>query len=181
MGEDPTTDLTGTDFTLYETEALNGSLANLDELISINGQVPPARGNVVDQPGELACLYNETDDLILSVVPADFVEFDDLPMVDGKTLLKIETNDLNITQGSGPNPADTNPGLISGDAIDTFVVLGELFPRFNENQEAAEEDTARNVVNKTVRREEEPQQSEEELTNEDERPHSKFPRSVRKV
>ena len=89
-----------------------------------------------DQPKELGCLYDNTDNLILSLVPDDFLEFDDLPMEDGETLLTVETNDLEMTQGSGPNPADTNPGLISGDATDSSVVLRELFPKLKENQEA---------------------------------------------
>ena len=38
-----------------------------------------------DQPKELGCLYDNTDDLILSLVPDDFLEFDDLPMEDGET------------------------------------------------------------------------------------------------
>ena len=46
VGEDPITDLTGTDFTLQDTEALTGSLASLDELLSTNGQLPPAGGDV---------------------------------------------------------------------------------------------------------------------------------------
>ena len=46
VGEDPTTDLTGTDSTLYVTEILDGSLANLDELIATNGQIPPARSTL---------------------------------------------------------------------------------------------------------------------------------------
>ena len=61
-----------------------------------------------------------------------------------------ETNNPNVTQGLGPNPADTEPGPLSRDVIDTSVTLGELYPRLNKNQEAAEEDTAPNVVNKTV-------------------------------
>ena len=89
-----------------------------------------------DQPKELACLYDNTDGLILSLVPADFLEFDNLPMEDKETLLTVETNDPEMTQGSGPNPADTNPGLTSGDATDSSVVLGELFPKLKENQEA---------------------------------------------
>ena len=38
VGEDPTTDLTGTDFTSHETEELTGSLASLDK-ITQNGQL----------------------------------------------------------------------------------------------------------------------------------------------
>ena len=67
-GEDPITNLTWTDFTLQDMEALTGSLASLDELLSTNGELPPAGGDVEDQPGGLAYLHDETFDLILSVV-----------------------------------------------------------------------------------------------------------------
>ena len=93
VGEDPTTDLTRTNFKLYNTEALEGSLANLDKLMAACGQVSPAWGTVEDQPKELAYLYDDTDDLILSIIPADLVDFDNLPMGDGETSLTALTDD----------------------------------------------------------------------------------------
>ena len=110
-----------------------------------------------DQPEELAYLYNNTDDLILSVILANLVDFDDLPMEDGETLLTAVTDDHfddlpmedgetlltavtddpEATQGPGPDPADTIPELIPGNATDTPVMLRELIPHLDENQEVA--------------------------------------------
>ena len=106
-GEDPITDLTGTDFTLQDTEALTGSLARLDELLSTNGQLPPAGGDVEDQPGGLAYLHDETFDLILSVVPSYtcFADTDDHPTEDRTTLLEMKT-----TFNSSPE-LNQEPGL----------------------------------------------------------------------
>jgi hypothetical protein len=55
-------------------------------------------------------------------------------------------------------------GLLSGGVVDTPDVLGELFPDLD--QEQAEEDAARDVVNKTVRMEDDPQTREEGLPRE---------------
>jgi hypothetical protein len=91
--EDPTTDLTGTEFTLQDTEAFTGSLASLDELFSSNGQLPPTGGDVEDQPGGLAYLQDDTFNLILSVDQSDtcFADPDGCPTEDGTTSLAMKT------------------------------------------------------------------------------------------
>ena len=102
VGEDPTTDLTGTDSTLYETEALAGSLANLDKLIAANGQIPPARGTLHarNQPGELVPFFEETDELYLSMLPGEFSEFDNLLTENERASSAMETNDPTSAQES---------------------------------------------------------------------------------
>ena len=45
-GEDLTTDLTGSDVMLQETEAMTGSLTGLDEILSTTDKLPPPGGDV---------------------------------------------------------------------------------------------------------------------------------------
>ena len=40
-GEDPTTELTGTDVMLQDTEAMTGTLTGLDEILSTTDRLPP--------------------------------------------------------------------------------------------------------------------------------------------
>ena len=83
--------------------------------------------------------------------------------------------ELNHEPGLGSPPIDTGElGPLSGGVVDTPDVLGELFPDLNQKQAASEEDTARDVVNKTVRMGDDPETREKGLTREtkgDERQH----------
>jgi hypothetical protein len=75
--------------------------------------------------------------------------------------------ELNQEPGLGSTPIDTGElEPLSGGVVDTPNMLGELFTDLAQNQAAAEEEAARDVVNKTVRMEADPQKGEEGLTRE---------------
>ena len=145
--EDSTTDLTTTDPTLY----------GIDKLIAENGQISPVESTLHagDQPGELVPFFKETDELYLSIVPDEFLEFDDLETKENNNLTLAENNDLSTAETNDPTPAETNdPTLVEnvdptsaknddptpaqeshlttnwspipGEVIDQTVALGEL-------------------------------------------------------
>ena len=159
VGEDPTTDFTVTASSLYGLEAWNESLATLDDLMT-NGQVLPGRSNMKDQPEGLAYPCDDMDELILSIAPGneEFADFDSLPTDDAESL-KMESDN---------NPAKAFPETTLENAFHTPVTLGEQLLDSDGHREAAEEVTARNVINKTVWTEDnERQTSGDDLMNEE--------------
>ena len=105
-------------------------------------------------------------------------------MISQQQTLKMESNDPHITQRQDPDPANAFPEPISGNAINTSVGLGELLLELYGNWEAAEEDTARDVVNKTVQTEDnEPKRNGDELIDEEDarQHHPTFPGPAQRV
>ena len=80
------------------------------------------------------------------------------------------------------DPGELEP--LSGGVVDTPSVLGKLFPELDQNQTMAKkEETTGDVVNKTVRRKDDQQQSTkgDDLsykTESNERQHPKTPKTV---
>jgi hypothetical protein len=96
-GEDLTTDVTGSDVMLQETEAmtgaLTGALTGLDEILSTTDKLPPAGGDVEERPEEVTFLHDDTFELIVSADPSDlcFAEYDDRPKEDRTTSTELNT------------------------------------------------------------------------------------------
>ena len=91
--EDLTTDLTGSDVMLQDTERMTGFLTGLNEIISKTGKLPPARGNVEEQPEEVTFLHNDMVHFIMSASPSDlcFTESDNHPTEDRTTSSELKT------------------------------------------------------------------------------------------
>ena len=128
-------------------------------------------------------LQNDMVDLILSAGPSDpcFEESDDHPTEDRTTSLEMKTTfnsspELNQEPGLGSTPIDTGElRPLTGGLVDTPDVLGELFPDLDQEQAAAEEDATCDVVNKTVRMEDDPQTREEGLPRETKGDERRYP------